>query len=163
MPHVFPSGQFPPGACGQVRPVGATLPTAARRAPSREAADGYICPQARAAAHRETRHSRTAESCHRDRPQRHLRGQVAWTGAEVGPSWRERRWPHPPTAENRNVLYGISSHTYKHEKKSPDDFSSEDSFKARRLPTLPPGLAVPSAMTGLASLFGMGRGGSPSL
>ena len=53
--------------------------------------------------------------------------------------------------------------TYKHEKESPDDFSSEDSFKARRLPTLPPGLAVPSAMTGLASLFGMGRGGSPSL
>ena len=49
MPPVFPSGQFPPGACGQVRPVGATLPTAARRAPSREAADGYICPQARAA------------------------------------------------------------------------------------------------------------------
>ena len=32
MPPVFPSGQFPPGACGQVRPVGATLPTAARRA-----------------------------------------------------------------------------------------------------------------------------------
>ena len=30
---------------------------------------------------RETRHSRTAESCHRDRPQRHLRGQVAWTTA----------------------------------------------------------------------------------
>ena len=49
MPPAFPSGQFPPGACGQVRPVGATLPTAARRAPSREAADGYICPQARAA------------------------------------------------------------------------------------------------------------------
>ena len=50
MPPVFPSGQFPPGACGQVRPVGATLPTAARRAPSaREAADGYTCPQARAA------------------------------------------------------------------------------------------------------------------
>ena len=49
MPPVFPSGQFPPGACGQVRPVGATLPTAARRAPSREAVDGYTCPQARAA------------------------------------------------------------------------------------------------------------------
>ena len=48
MPHVFPSGQFPPGACGQVRPVGATLPTAARQAP-REAADGDTCPQARAA------------------------------------------------------------------------------------------------------------------
>ena len=49
MPPVFPSGQFPPGACGQVRPVGATLPTAARRASSREAADGYTCPQAQAA------------------------------------------------------------------------------------------------------------------
>ena len=50
MPPVFPSGQFPPGACGQVRPVGATLPTAVRRVPSaREAADGYTCPQARAA------------------------------------------------------------------------------------------------------------------
>ena len=49
MPPVFPSGQFPPGACGQVRPVGATFPTAARRAPSREAVDGYTCPQARAA------------------------------------------------------------------------------------------------------------------
>ena len=31
--------------------------------------------------HRETRHYRTAESCHRDRPQRHLSGQVAWTTA----------------------------------------------------------------------------------
>ena len=43
----FPAG-IPPGVCGQVRPVGATLPTAARRAPSHEAADGYTCPQARA-------------------------------------------------------------------------------------------------------------------
>ena len=41
--------------------------------------------------------------------------------------------------------------------------TSEDSLEERQLPTLPPGLAVPSAMTGLASLFGMGRGGSPSL
>ena len=50
MPPVFPSGQFPPGACIQVRPVGATLPTAVRRAPSaREAADCYTCTQARAA------------------------------------------------------------------------------------------------------------------
>ena len=65
--------------------------------------------------------------------------------------------------ENRNVPDVISAHTCKHEKESPDDLSSEDSFQARRLPTLPPGLAVPSAMTGLASLFGMGRGGSPSL
>ena len=37
MPPLFPSG-----ACRQVRPSGATLPTAARRAPSREAADGSL-------------------------------------------------------------------------------------------------------------------------
>ena len=47
-------------------------------------------------------------------------------------------------------------------KDTPDDFSSGVS-EERQLPTLPPGLAVPSAMTGLASLFGMGRGGSPPL
>ena len=87
---------------------------------------------------RETRHSRTGVL-----PQVNATGTRAWT-------------------------YGVGngcapSHTCKHEKESPDDLSSEDSFKARRLPTLPPGLAVPSAMTGLASLFGMGRGGSPSL
>ena len=37
------------------------------------------------------------------------------------------------------------------------------SSKRRRLPTLPHCIAVPSAMTGLTSLFGMGRGGTPSL
>ena len=47
----FPVG-MPPGVCVQVRPVGATLPTAARRAPSREAAGGYTCTQARAASGR---------------------------------------------------------------------------------------------------------------
>ena len=36
-------------------------------------------------------------------------------------------------------------------------------FEERQLPTLPPGGAVPSAMAGLTSLFGMGRGGSPPL
>ena len=46
MPPVFQSVLFPSGTCGQVRPFGATLPTAARRATSfREAADGYTCPQ----------------------------------------------------------------------------------------------------------------------
>ena len=36
-------------------------------------------------------------------------------------------------------------------------------LEERQLPTLPPGGAVPSAMAGLTSLFGMGRGGSPPL
>ena len=47
--------------------------------------------------------------------------------------------------------------------KESGQFSLVVLFEERRLPTLPPGRAVPSAMTGLASLFGMGRGGSPSL
>ena len=33
------------------------------------------------------------------------------------------------------------------------------SYKKRRLPTLPRSTAVPSALQGLTSLFGMGRGG----
>ena len=83
MPHMFPSGQFPPGACGQVRPVGATLPTAARRAPSREAADGYTCPQARAASPQGNTSLQDRRVLPQgDRTQRHLCGQVALTGAE---------------------------------------------------------------------------------
>ena len=76
MPHVFPSGQFPPGACGQVRPVGATLPTAARRAPSREAADGYTCPQARAASPQ----GNTSLQDRRVLPQGQAAATPAWTG-----------------------------------------------------------------------------------
>ena len=34
-------------------------------------------------------------------------------------------------------------------------------FKRRRRPTLPHCIAVPSALAGLTSLFGMGRGGTP--
>ena len=34
--------------------------------------------------------------------------------------------------------------------------------EARRPPTLPTGRSVPSAPSGLTSLFGMGRGGSPT-
>ena len=76
MPPVFPSGQFPPGACGQVRPVGATLPTAARRAPSREAADGYTCPQARAASPQ----GNTSLQDRRVLPQGQAAATPAWTG-----------------------------------------------------------------------------------
>ena len=36
-------------------------------------------------------------------------------------------------------------------------------LEKRQLPTLPPGGAVPSAMAGLTSLFGMARGGTPPL
>ena len=47
-------------------------------------------------------------------------------------------------------------------KKRPPEFLLKVS-QGWRLPTLPLGIAVPSALTGLTSLFGMGRGGSPSL
>ena len=76
MPPVFPSGQFPPEACGQVRPVGATLPTAARQAPSREAADGYTCLQARAASPQGS----TSLQDHRVLPQGQAAATTAWTG-----------------------------------------------------------------------------------
>ena len=36
-------------------------------------------------------------------------------------------------------------------------------LEKRQLPTLPTGVSVPSAWTGLTSLFGMGRGGFPAL
>ena len=61
--------------------------------------------------HRETRHSRTAESCHRDRPQRHLRGQVAWTTTKQGytQTWfchkdTPQRYPHGHMARSTDVL-----------------------------------------------------------
>src|SRR5690606_13998512 len=44
--------------------------------------------------------------------------------------------------------------------KSPDSLLRERGFcKIGRRPTLPPVTAVPSALAGLTSLFGMGRGG----
>ena len=53
--------------------------------------------------------------------------------------------------------------TQLYKQNNPARFDSGRVVEERRLPTLPPGGAVPSAMTGLTSLFGMGRGGSPPL
>ena len=44
------------------------------------------------------------------------------------------------------------------QKKGPDQINDRGP-QGRRRPTLPPGVAVPSALTGLTSLFGMVRGG----
>ena len=67
------------------------------------------------------------------------------------------------------LVYPIAGHLKmhlgrvdKHIKKRPPEFLLKVS-QGWRLPTLPLGIAVPSALTGLTSLFGMGRGGSPSL
>ena len=43
--------------------------------------------------------------------------------------------------------------------KKPSTVSCEGSFKIGHRPTLPPFTAVPLALAGLTSLFGMGRGG----
>ena len=81
------------------------------------------------------------------------------------PSQGTRHWKHCheslPRINATGHCHGSTSQRHIN-KDTPDDFSSGVS-EERQLPTLPPGLAVPSAMTGLASLFGMGRGGSPSL
>ena len=54
------------------------------------------------------------------------------------------------------------SHPKIKQKKRASKISLQSSlYKRRRLPTLPHCIAVPSAQTGLTSLFGMGRGGTP--
>ena len=59
------------------------------------------------------------------------------------------------STDNQVVIY---------EKKPPETMSApEASTEKRQLPTLPHCIAVPSAMAGLTSLFGMGRGGTPPL
>ena len=49
-------------------------------------------------------------------------------------------------------------------RKSPEDIASSGLLlKKWRPPTLPHCIAVPSAQAGLTSLFGMGRGGTPTI
>ena len=100
-------------------------------------------------------------------------GTVTWVLSQGIDTWYCHRIPsqdtdteHPslealPRISATDKCHGTTSQRHIN-KDTPDDFSSGVS-EERQLPTLPPGLAVPSAMTGLASLFGMGRGGSPSL
>ncbi len=108
MPPVFPSGQFPPGACGQVRPVGATFPTAARRAPSREAADGYTCPQARTAS---PQGNTSLQDC-RVLSQGQAAATPAWTGGvdrcRILTFLEGATLATSSNRRNRNVLHGIS-------------------------------------------------------
>ena len=63
------------------------------------------------------------------------------------------------TGGSRRSLRLCAERTNKEARSSFDDRAS----KERRLPTLPTGGSVPSAMVSLTSLFGMGRGGSSPL
>src|SRR5690606_39770703 len=53
---------------------------------------------------------------------------------------------------------GVSHLTSLNIKKAPCSFLKGLSCKIRHRPTLPPVTAIPSALAGLTSLFGMGRG-----
>ena len=66
------------------------------------------------------------------------------------------RCPPPPPQSRSSVLCTAQN-------KEPRSLSTPGLAEERRLPTLPTGVSVPSAWTGLTSLFGMGRGGSPAL
>ena len=67
--------------------------------------------------------------------------------------------PAPRRRGNRRAHYPAPPQTGRHKKKvRPCDLTLK-----RRLPTLPQLNAVPSALMGLTSLFGMGRGGTPLL
>ena len=78
----------------------------------------------------------------------------------------------PPTSRGRGLATSPHSGSlqaaqrghivYKNIKKEPSSQRLEGSEK-RRLLTLPTGRSVPSALAGLTSLFGMGRGGTPPL
>ena len=74
--------------------------------------------------------------------------------------------PFPPVSAGALRLAGMCEGERRCEPEKqniPARFDSGRDVEERQLPTLPPGGAVPSAMTGLTSLFGMGRGGSPPL
>ena len=62
-------------------------------------------------------------------------------------------------SKGRIVTRYLSDLANARNKKSPVQWSTELSFKIGHRPTLPPVTAVPLALAGLTSLFGMGRGG----
>ena len=98
---------------------------------------------------------------HRRRP-----AQATGTGAPVPARHDDSVAPdahQPSRSVDEGRLRGAAFLAGGGQKKTPRAISHPGCPEKRRLPTLPPGLAVPSAMAGLASLFGMGRGGSPPL
>ena len=76
MPHVFPSGQFPPGPAYRYAPSGLPFPPL-HGGPllAREAADGYTCTQARAASPQ----GNTSFQDRRVLPQGQAAATPAWT------------------------------------------------------------------------------------
>ena len=63
----------------------------------------------------------------------------------------------------KNAPADASAAQHRAKKRLPDCLATIGESEKRRLPTLPPGGAVPSAPVCLTSLFGMGRGGATLL
>src|SRR5690606_1410024 len=68
---------------------------------------------------------------------------------------------NPPAAMHRTCLLTglLTAFPMSPKTESPLSVDSGLPYKIRHRPTLPPVTAIPSALAGLTSLFGMGRGG----
>ena len=85
--------------------------------------------------------------------------------ADESPFQGDEEGVSPPRGqrEARGVNVAAVPFERSENKKSPRLSLDNRGLEERRLPTLPTGGSVPSAMVSLTSLFGMGRGGSSPL
>ena|GEM_PF-5615365 len=72
-----------------------------------------------------------------------------------------KTWPPPETGTGREWTEDTEKKGGPRVRTGTSPVSLGPPHQGRRRPTLPPLRAVPSAMAGLTSLFGMGRGGTP--
>ena len=96
--------------------------------------------------------------------------EPGWMGWEdgPGPSWKTNfrlKVPHSVGADRIRPLpctgpaCSLTAFPMSPKTESPLSVDSGLPYKIRHRPTLPPVTAIPSALAGLTSLFGMGRGG----
>src|SRR5690606_27573153 len=96
--------------------------------------------------------------------------EPGWMGLEDGPrpSWKtyfRLNVPHSVGADRNRPLpctgpaCSLTAFPMSIKTESPLSVDSGPLYKIRHRPTLPPVTAIPSALAGLTSLFGMGRGG----
>src|SRR5690606_5081750 len=96
--------------------------------------------------------------------------EPGWMGLEDGPrpSWKtyfRLNVPHSVGADRIRPLpctgpaCSLTAFPMSIKTESPLSVDSGPLYKIRHRPTLPPVTAIPSALAGLTSLFGMGRGG----
>ena len=106
-------------------------------------------------------------------PNKRVLGTTKKPSGRISSGLREKLWSsatnsgHNVAIRHRNAgkQWTVSKQKAPgNKRKSPQDVCPKGfCIRKWRLPTLPPGMAVPSAMVSLTSLFGMGRGGSSPL